>query len=103
MVGSNEDGRLEIFVQAADNTFWHKWQTAPNNGWSDWQGLQGSGSAFLGRNNDGRLELFATDVNEYQHIWQIAPRGVERLEPPCPIPGSGWGGLTIAQRRRGSV
>jgi hypothetical protein len=34
-IGSNADGRLELFVIAnRDHALWHKWQTAPNNGWS---------------------------------------------------------------------
>jgi len=35
-VGNNADGRLEVFVVGQDNSLWHIWQTAPNNGWSGW-------------------------------------------------------------------
>ena len=40
-VGRNADGRLEVFARGADGGIWHKWQTAPNNGWSGWASLGG--------------------------------------------------------------
>ena len=30
----NKDGRMEIFVRGSDNGLWHRWQTAPSNGWN---------------------------------------------------------------------
>jgi hypothetical protein len=35
-VANNQDGRLEVFVRGEPRFFavWHKFQTAPNNGWS---------------------------------------------------------------------
>src|ERR1700749_725616 len=46
-VAANADGRLELFIPGAEiqnNQFtnaqlFHKWQTAPSNGWSDWASL----------------------------------------------------------------
>jgi hypothetical protein len=35
-VGTSNDGRLELFATANDGNLWHRWQTAPNNGWSQW-------------------------------------------------------------------
>jgi hypothetical protein len=40
-VGSNADGRLEVFARGADGAVWNNWQTAPNNGWSGWNSLGG--------------------------------------------------------------
>ena len=28
-VGTNADGRLEVFVRGTDNALWHKWQVQP--------------------------------------------------------------------------
>jgi hypothetical protein len=37
VVIQNQDGRLEVFGTAPDDTIWHTWQIAPNNGWwSPW-------------------------------------------------------------------
>src|SRR5207249_562426 len=35
-MAASQDGRLELFVVAADGALWHIWQTAVNRGWSDW-------------------------------------------------------------------
>jgi len=40
-VNQDADGRLELFVRGADGAVWHKWQTAPNNGWSGWASMGG--------------------------------------------------------------
>lgn len=74
-VGSNGDGRLEVFGQWADGTLRHIWQTVPNNGWSNWASLSGSVDKIaVGENSDGRLEAFATDANGVlAHLWQTAP------------------------------
>jgi len=71
-VGSNGDGRLEVFGRWSDGTLRHIWQTAPNNGWSNWASLNGAiDKLVVGQNNDGRLEAFATDANGVlAHIWQ---------------------------------
>jgi len=39
VVGTNADGRLEIFAVGDDHALWQKWQVAPNNGWSAWKTL----------------------------------------------------------------
>nr|MBA2426859.1 hypothetical protein [Actinomycetota bacterium] len=31
---NNADGRLEVFIGAADGSLQQRWQTAPNNGWN---------------------------------------------------------------------
>ena len=33
--------RLEVFVRGANKALWHKWQVAPNDGWSNWSSLGG--------------------------------------------------------------
>ncbi|MGB8909097.1 MAG: hypothetical protein WCC84_10150, partial [Candidatus Cybelea sp.] len=88
-VGSNADGRLEVFVLGNDSNIWHIWQVAPNSGWSAWSSLPiGTGVTIrplpgtwqCGRNNDGRLEIFVVGANQgdswdVYHIWQTAPNG----------------------------
>ena len=66
-VGRNLDGRLEVFAEApgaADTELAHIWQdpAAPTL-WSDWASLGAPPGQFLGfpavgRNADGRLEVF---------------------------------------------
>lgn len=98
-VGSNQDGRQEIFavwsVEGSGHVL-HNWQTAPNGGWSGWSGLPSiipagvtwsigiRESSFdrpadritVGRNEDGRQELFAIAQDDaLWHIWQVFPNG----------------------------
>ena len=75
-VARNADGQLEIFARGTDNALWHKWQTAPNNGWSGWASLGGviTSDPVVGQNADGRLEVFARGTdNAVWHQWQTAP------------------------------
>jgi hypothetical protein len=82
-IGSNADGRQEIFAIGDDNALWQKWQVTPSNGWSQWNalGAPAKGTSLtdnftIGRNRDGRQEVFAigSDGNIWQ-IWQTAPNG----------------------------
>ena len=74
-------GRLEVFARGSDRAVWHKWQTAPNNGWSGWASMGGWVDIIESeRNADGRLELFARGADRaVWHKWQTAPN-------------SGWSG-----------
>ena len=79
-VAASADGRLEVFVQGADQALWHAWQTQPNGFWSSWTshgkpngsgGIQGS--LCVGPSLDGRLELFAIgNDGALWHIYQTA-------------------------------
>ena len=81
-VGQNQDGRLEVFVTDAGGQIWHCWQTPPNNVWSSWTS-RGTpfpntrfGAPTVGRNADGRLEIFIVgpgDDMSVWHCWQTAP------------------------------
>lgn len=86
-VGSNFDGRLDVFVTAGTTatgfTLRHIWQTssatAPVWTWrqAKWEDLGGrlAGSPVVGTNGDGRLEVFARGVaNELEHISQVGYR-----------------------------
>src|SRR5690349_3086633 len=67
-----------LIAIGTDNALWHIWQTAPNNGWSSWASLGGilTSSRAVGRNADGRLEVFVRGTDEaLWHIWQLTPGG----------------------------
>ena len=76
-VGSNQDGRMEVFARGGDGAVWHNWQTAPNNGWSGWDTLGGWVDMIaVGQNQDGRLEVFARGGDgAVWHNWQTTPNG----------------------------
>ena len=63
-----------MFAVFADNNLHHIWQTSANNGWSNWESI-GLGNLApvqpaVGRNIDGRLEVFVTR-NEHTIITDI--------------------------------
>ncbi len=95
VLGQNQDGRLELFTAVysdsltSQSTVYHVWQTTPNGDWSSFDSL-GQNTAYVapavGRNQDGRMEVFAEDLwygfgsppcsgphYEISHIWQTAP------------------------------
>jgi len=86
-VGSNLDGRLEVFALGMDGAVWHTWEVAPNSEqWSDWAtfGPFLDDATFLKQglaiqavsNQDGRLEIFIVDDSwNVWHIWQGVPNG----------------------------
>ncbi len=54
---------------------WHKWQVAPNDGWSGWASMSGwIDRLAVGQNAAGRLEIFARGSDgALWHKWQVAP------------------------------
>ena len=83
-VGTNGDGRLEVFMRGQDGAIYHSWQMAPNGGWSGWYSLGGNlaGNPVVGRNADGRLSVFARGPS--RDLWVISQSSGG---------WSGWGGL----------
>lgn len=80
-IGANQDGRLEVFLFGVDDAVWHIWQE-PGGGWSTWESLGGepANAVGVGRNADGRLEVFATarpkgGAQPLWHRWQVAANG----------------------------
>lgn len=75
-VGTNVDGRLEVFVRGMDTDAWHNWQNRPNagpNGWSGWNSLGKTpliSQLAVGRNANGSLELFA--IGQDSALWHIS-------------------------------
>ena len=79
-VGRNQDGRQEVFAVASDGNVWQIFQT-PNGRWSQWtklgqppEEIRDGDRITVGRNIDGRQELFAIGGDgSCWHIWQVAP------------------------------
>jgi hypothetical protein len=83
----NVDGRLEAIVWGRAEEVSYRWQTDPNNGWSEWDSLGSPGgdglmrSLVLGQNKDGRLEVFA--LRQDATVWHAWQR-------PGAQPEAGW-------------
>jgi hypothetical protein len=87
-VATGPDGRLEVFIVSQQATLWHRWQTTPDNGWSDWFSHGTPSGVLFGSDStpaiapsvDGRLELFTVgNDGALWHMWQTAT-------------GNGWSG-----------
>lgn len=84
-VGENADGRVEVFIVGSDTALWHIWQLGGGSGWGNWTALGTppnvnnlATNCFVRKNDDGRIEIFATSyssANALWHIWQLTPGG----------------------------
>lgn len=85
-VGSNADGRQELFVMGGDDALWHIWQKAPNVSWTGWESLgkpkdpdfpepkdRDLSQPAVQENPDGHLEVFAPGNGAFCNRWQEAP------------------------------
>lgn len=72
----NEDGRLELVARNGYGVIVHTWQVCPVCGWTGWysMGIAGGGAVTIGRNADGRMEMFAVNTAVI-HAWQTVPNG----------------------------
>jgi len=88
-VGTNMDGRLELFVIGTDQGMGHNWQVWPGCGWHSeshgWEPLRGRFGSPPGAalNGNGVLVAFAN-----------GPTGVELFADWQVCPGCGWYGWT---------
>jgi hypothetical protein len=79
-VQRNQDGRLEVFAMGAGALF-NIWQLFPNAGWKETWAEKGKPSPnvgirshVVGRNADGREEIFAVgDDDALWQKWQVVP------------------------------
>jgi hypothetical protein len=76
-VGQNTNGTMEVFACGLNGALSTAIQTAPNTFFNSWTSLGGNWlSTIVGRNADGRLEVFGIDnAQQMWHDWQMAPSG----------------------------
>ena len=106
----NADGRLELFT-LAEGAVWHRWQLKAARGpWHDWHSLGGprpglTGSVLtVGRNKDGRLELFVEFEGEVWHMWQTPVKtGWSQWSPLGSPAAAGIGLLAVARDLEGRL
>jgi hypothetical protein len=108
----DEDGHLEVFALGSDGDLWHLWQT--KGVWTaNWASLGSpplpdhvrlADDLVVGRNQDGRLEVFCPSPLGVYHIWQTAPNNGwsawEALEQPS---GGNLVGLAVICNQLGSL
>jgi len=84
-LGSNADGRLEVFAQGTSGSLQTAYQTTVNGSWSGWFSLGGgvTGTPAVARNSDGRLQVFVRGSGD-QALWTVAQTSAN----------GGWGGWT---------
>jgi hypothetical protein len=113
-VGTNADGRLELFTVSRDGAgseAWHIWQDgATPTGWSAWESLGGNpGGLNVAQNADGRLEVFATlgdgtpgGPTGVLHRWQTTPNGGWSIDQSW-VPTLVGSARRLAQTTRGTT
>lgn len=87
VLGTNADGRLEVFTVASDGAVWHRWQQRagdPESWEQPWHGLGNQDGGFselaVGMDAADRLTLVATSQN-----------GRDLFQLTQVTPGGGWG------------
>jgi len=71
-VGTNHDGRLELFANTGDYTMYHIWQLTPNGGYSSWGLLGTTFSDLIGGPTvaqDGCYHLTAFAQSDFGLSW----------------------------------
>lgn len=86
-LGTNADGRIEVFMWAEDGTLWENRQLRPGSRWSGWEPLAGALSSppAVGLNADGRLHVFVRGRDNALHARAQLRAGVR--------PWTAWGSL----------
>jgi hypothetical protein len=74
---TNCDGRREAFRVAGNGSVQYRYEISVNGAWTEWIGMGGTllyGSLSVGRNGDGKLELFGTGTDGAVWTrWQTNP------------------------------
>ncbi len=76
IVGTNADGRMQVFVKNSGGGISTKWQTSVNGTFSGWLDMRGSdvqGSPAVITRANGRMELFAATRGGVLNWSQVAP------------------------------
>jgi predicted acylesterase/phospholipase RssA len=103
----NADGRIEVFAVGNDLALWHKYQTAPSNGWSDWMSLGGN----LWSGIQLRLAMVSLETGDLEHVTEsgqfvdrhnrsgqcvgltdaiLASSSIPVVNPPVPLDGENF-------------
>jgi hypothetical protein len=68
VVGTNADGRLEVFAFDPQGAYWHTWQQVSGGSWSPWTQFDTPADVSIqasdlttGQEADGRLVVFFRD------------------------------------------
>ena len=75
-IGTNADGRLELFMVGSDHALYQSWQLVPNGGWSGFikDAVNAGGTPSVARNRDGRMEAFVIGSDGLvRNSWQLSP------------------------------
>ena len=105
----NADDRLEVFALGFNGQLYHSWQTTAgaNTGFTPWVELDGfpSRSLAVGRNKDGRLEVFFGAGADLFHRWQVVPNGSwsSRSRLPLDRPIESLGSLQLVNDVEGRM
>ncbi|MGI8966384.1 MAG: hypothetical protein ACR2H1_09915 [Limisphaerales bacterium] len=74
VVGTQPDGRMQLFIIGQDTAVYTKWQNVPGGPWSNWALVGGSVLQLkVAQNADGRLQLMMIGTD--QQIWTTAQTG----------------------------
>ena len=98
-VGSNQDGRLQVFAIGSDNTVHSCYQQQPSTNWSSWVRLSSQNPTVsdlaVGQNQDGRLEIYAISSSSLFHIWQTSPNNGWSAWTAFGLPEQGPGEVSV--------
>ena len=85
-VGTNHDGRLEVFYVDGFGNLGHAWQTAAGSSWTGFAQLGWQARSIAAASNaDGRLEVFYVNAGGTpMHDWQLQPGLFWAGEYPLP-------------------
>ena len=84
VVGSNPDGRLEVFVATSAGVIWHRYQNVAGGSWTPWYSLGGSGldpNLMVANNENGAVQVFGINGNDKTIYTNYQT-----------TPGGGWNG-----------
>jgi hypothetical protein len=94
VVGTNADGRLQVFVKNSGSGISTSWQTSINgtfSGWADFGGTDVQGAPAVITRADGRMELFASTRGGVLNWSQVAANAgwtAQRTRVATPVSSS---------------
>ncbi|HLO01678.1 MAG TPA: hypothetical protein VK191_00985, partial [Symbiobacteriaceae bacterium] len=105
---TNQDGRMELFGAAEDNTIWSCWQHSAGGAWSGWVRMWETGhkatQLVAGRDRNGRLVCFHVGMDG--HVYgsnQNSPGSTWNGWRRMGLQGETAGAIALAQRSDGGL